>query len=164
MFSHLKASHLKTAIYNTIHNYKFSGMEGAVAMAARANMKSPGYLSNKANPENDAQLGLEESVTVQLVADDYQIADAYCLTLGGVFIRYPDLKFVSDQHLLDIWAKNAEADGHTAKVMRESLEDGDINDKEMIKLEASINEGIRTKLELLDRLKNMHQQGKESKR
>ena len=155
---------LQQAIHDTVHEYPIwsdrKKPRGAVALAPMVNMQA-GTLSNKANTIMEThQLTLAESIPIQREAQDYRITDAYCMTLGGVFLRFHDLKFVSDQQLLDVWAKYIQEDGETAKAVSEALADGNINEKEMDRIEKEVNEDIQAKLELLHRVKEIYQQGK----
>lgn len=70
---------LDSAIHDTVKD--FPG--GGVALAGKVGMVA-GTLLNKANPGQDAQLTLRESVPLQLVSADFRILYAYADVLNHV--------------------------------------------------------------------------------
>ncbi|MBN8922383.1 MAG: hypothetical protein BGP10_12255 [Rhodanobacter sp. 68-29] len=81
---------VENAIYQTVNGYvdPATRRRGAVALAPQVGML-PATLSNKANPLQDHQLTLRESIPVQLVANDFQILHAYAQTLHHVAYQLP---------------------------------------------------------------------------
>lgn len=90
---------LAQAIHDTIHDYprrKVARQRGAAALANRLGIR-PGTLMNKANPEQEHQLTLSESIPVQLLADDYRILYAYSALLNHTPpIPFPDFSDTSN--------------------------------------------------------------------
>lgn len=145
---------LQTAIYETVHGFRSTtGRErGAVALAPRCGM-NPGTLSNKANPEMTGHiLGLEESIPLQLVADDFRILHAFAASLQHVAYRLPSATQIGDVELLDAYAKVNERCGLKARAIREALRDGVVTRKEIQDIQAMFDDEVRAGLELLARL------------
>lgn len=149
---------LDDAIYHTVHDYRDGPRSGAQALAPRVNMNA-GTLTNKANPGMEThQLGLRESIPVQLVSGDYHIAEAYCIELGGIFLRLPDIGFTGDAALLDIWARLSEEQGKSAHAIRLALDDGTITHKEIAEVKTKIHKSICVWLELYKRIEGIYEQ------
>lgn len=149
---------LEDAVYNTIHNYRDGKKSGPGALAPKVNMNA-GTLNNKADPAMFShQLTLRESIPIQLTANNFSIAQAYCLALNGVFVQLPDIPCVSDTALLDIWATLIEKEGEFAKAVRESLASGDIDHDEIKNIKNRAQERISVLIEMVKRLESIHHQ------
>lgn len=145
---------LDTAIYDTVHGYRdaASRTRGAVALAPKLGMP-PGTLSNKADPTNTgAKLGLVESVTLQLVANDFQILHAYNAVLGHCAWRLPVDSSAGDVELLDAYAAMHEQCGRMAVAIREALADRRVTTDEVARIRQHFEAEVRAGLELLARL------------
>lgn len=145
---------LDTAIYDTVHGYRdpVTRGRGAAALAPKLGMP-PGTLSNKADPTiAHAKLGLIESVTTQLVADDFQILHAYAATLGHCAWRLPPQSGAGDVELLDAYAAVHEQSGRMALAIREALSDGRVTPAEVATIRMHFEAEVRAGLELLARL------------
>lgn len=149
---------LDDAIYKTVHDYRDGTRSGAQALAPRVNMNA-GTLTNKANPGMETHhLTLRESIPLQLIANDYRIAEAYCIELGGTFLNLPDIGATSDAALLDIWARLAEEQGEAAHAIRMALDDGDVTRKELGTIKTEIHQAICVWLELYKRIESIYAQ------
>lgn len=147
---------LEDAVYNTIHDYRDGKKSGPGALAPKVNMNA-GTLNNKADPAMFThQLTLRESIPIQREANNFSIAQAYCMELNGVFVQIHQIDNVSDSALLDIWAKLQEKEGEFAKVVREALDDGNIQHDEMKKIREATQQRLSTLLELVKRLESIH--------
>jgi len=147
---------LDDAIYRTVHDFKTvrgsKTIKGAVALAPLINMPA-GTLNNKAKPGYEThQLGIKETIPIQLTTDNFIIAEAYCRALDGVFMRFGDLSGTSDVELLTTWAALMAEEGETAEAIKKSLEDGKVTRAELRVIRRETFEDITVKLELLQRL------------
>lgn len=149
---------LDDAMYDTVRDYRDGKNSGAVALAPKVNMIA-GTLSNKVNPGMESYiLGLKESIPIQLISGDFRIANSYCVELGGVFLRLPDIGPVSDAALLDIWARLAEEQGDAARAIRMALSDGNVTTKELGVIKKEIHEAICVWVELFKRIEGIYTQ------
>jgi len=145
---------VEQAIHDTVAGYvdPVTRRRGATALAPKVGML-PATLSNKANPLQDHQLALLESIPVQLVADDYRILHAYNATLGHVGYRLPDnVSQLSDVGLLDQYANLHAELGRMAATIRSALSDGSITSEEVRQVRAAFDASARAGLGLLARL------------
>lgn len=146
---------LDRAIHATVHEYQDgrTRQRGAVALAPRVGMQA-GTLSNKANPTIDThQLGLRESIPLQIAAHDFRILHEYALALGHVAYRLPDsAAHVSDLALLDDYSAFHAAVGRKAQAIRSALADGRIERAEVDDIRGEFESAVCAGLELLARL------------
>jgi hypothetical protein len=146
---------LDRAIHATVHEYQDERTRhrGAVALAPRVGMQA-GTLSNKANPTIEThQLGLRESIPLQIAAGDYRILHEYALALGHIAYRLPSsTKPVSDLALLDDYTAFHAAVGRKATAIRNALADGRIERAEVDDIRGEFEAAICAGLELLARL------------
>lgn len=144
---------VETAIYETVNGYvdRASRQRGATALAPKVGML-PATLSNKANPLQDHQLTLRESIPLQLVADDYRILFAYNQALQHVAYKLPANPDVSDVELLNQYAEMHAGLGELAREIRDALADGDITQEEVQTIRAAFDASARAGLGLLARL------------
>lgn len=148
---------LDTAIYDTVHGYRdpSSRERGAAALAPRVGMQ-PGTLSNKANPSMpDHKLGLAESITLQVAADNYSILHATAAALRHCAWPLPPHNNASDVELLDVYAKVNEQTGHKARAIRDALRDQRVTGAEVARIRACFDDEVRAGLELLARLDSL---------
>jgi hypothetical protein len=143
---------LDSAVYDTVHGYidPRTGQRGAVALAPKLGMQ-PGTLSNKANPLQEHQLSLRESIPLQLSAYDFRILKAYAWTLGHAVYALP-APDVSDVELLDQYAAFHAAVGEKAEAVRAALCDGTISHAEIDDVKRAFYEVATTGLALVARL------------
>lgn len=145
---------VEAAIYETVNGYVDPGTRtrrGATALAPKVGML-PATLSNKANPLQDHQLTLRESIPVQLVADDFRILYAYAAALQHVAYQLPDAGSVGDVQLLDQYAALHAELGLMAVQVRVSLEDEQITRQEVARVRAAFDAAARAGLGLISRL------------
>ncbi len=149
---------LDDAIHKTVHGFVDGKKSGPGVLAPKVNMNA-GTLNNKADPGCDTHhLSLRESIPVQRTANNFSIAQAYCMELGGVFIQLQKVDFVSDSALLDIWATLIEKEGQFATAVKDALSDGNINAAEMKKITEAAQQRISTLLEMVKRIDSIHLQ------
>lgn len=144
---------VETAIYETINGYVDPGSRrrGAAALAPKLGML-PATLSNKANPLQDHQLTLRESIPLQLVAHDYRILYATNQALQHVAYKLPSTHDVGDVELLNQYADMHAALGKLARDIRDALADGGITQEEVQNMRAAFDASARAGLGLLARL------------
>jgi len=145
---------LDRMMYDTVHDYvdRRTRTRGAVALAPKVGLQS-GTLSNKVNPTIDThQLGLRESVPLQLAAKDFRILQAYASALGHCVYALPDDCVGSDVELLTQYADFHVTVGKHSGVIRESLRDGRINPAEIAAVRGAFDDLVRAGLCVLLRL------------
>lgn len=145
---------LQMAAYQLVHGFRDARTRtrGAVALAPLVGM-NPGTLSNKVNPEmQDYRLGLEESVPLQLVADDFQLLHAYAAALGHCAYRLPGACDASDVELLDLYCGIHEKGGLKARAIRDAIRDGRFTRKELAEMRALFDDEVRAGLEFFSRV------------
>lgn len=144
---------VETAIYETVNGYvdPRTRQRGATALAPKVGML-PATLSNKANPLQDHQLTLRESIPLQLVAGDFHILYAYNQALQHVAYQLPATHDVGDVQLLDQYAAMHAELGTLAHSIRDSLADGNVSPEEVTRTRAAFDAAARAGLGLLARL------------
>ena len=143
---------LDQAIYSTVHEYvdPVSGRRGAAALAPKLGVQ-PGSLSNKANiTQEHTQLGLRESIPLQVTAGDYRILHAYASALGHCAYVLPRTS-CSDIELLDQYAEFHQRIGDKAAAIRRALSDRRITATEAREIRALLDPMIRAALQLVAR-------------
>jgi hypothetical protein len=149
---------LDAAIYDTVANYidPISKRSGAAGLAPVVGML-PGTLSNKANPMQEHQLTLRESIPVQLAAHDFQILYAYNALLGHTAYKLPDVDDVSDVELLTTYCALHETVGQLAANIAGLLQDGRITRGELPALKAAFDNMVRAGLGVVSRIEALAQ-------
>lgn len=144
---------VETAIHDTVTGFvdPVSKQRGAVALAPMLGMQ-PGTLSNKANPQQDHQLTLRESIPLQLVARDFRILHAYASTLHHVAYPLPVESDAGDVELLDQYAELHAELGVMAQAVRDSLRDNRVQSDEVQRIRAAFDASARAGLCLIARL------------
>lgn len=144
---------VETAIHDTVTGFvdPVSKQRGAVALAPMLGMQ-PGTLSNKANPQQEHQLTLRESIPLQLVARDFHILHAYAHTLHHVAYPLPAETGAGDVELLDQYAAMHAELGDMARAVRDSLRDGRIRSDEVQRIREAFDATARAGLCLINRL------------
>lgn len=148
---------LALAVHATVGDFvdPRTGQRGAVALAPLLNIK-PSTLSNRANPTVDgARMGLEESVPLQLVANDFQILYAYNAALGHCAYRLPENVHGSDIEILDAYLAVHEAAGRKAAAIAAGLRDGRISRREFDTIRRSFDDQVRAGLQLMAALERL---------
>lgn len=138
------------AFRSTVHDY------GVADMAAKMGMPV-GTLYNKANiNESSAHKPLlGEAVLVQVIADDTRIVESMAHTLGGVFMRLPDLKGVSDAALIEMLCEVQVQDGLFHGEIRTSLMDRKFTKEEFNRVQARARRFVTAVLEATRRIEGM---------
>jgi hypothetical protein len=111
-----------------------------------------GTLSNKANPGmENYKLSLKESISIQLISDDYRILTAYAAELNHTVIHLGDFSRVSDTELLNAYAKLHKEIGETAAQINEGLVKG-ISRERLAEIRREGFEDVQAFFELFARL------------
>lgn len=145
---------LDRALYDTVHGYVDgkTRSRGAVALAPKIGLQ-PGTLSNKVNPQMDThQVGLRESIPLQLATADYRVLHVYASVLGHCVYPLPDNAVTSDMELLTQYAHFHATVGKHSGVIREALRDGRISAAEIGCVRQAFDELVRSGLSVLHRL------------
>jgi hypothetical protein len=143
---------LDRAVYDTVHAFEDArtGQRGAVALAPKLAMQ-PGTLSNKANPLQEHQLTLRESIALQMAASDYRILRTYAWSLGHAVYALPPVT-VSDVELLTQYCDFHANVGAKAIALRAALADNKITPYELDEVRSRLEALIRSGLGVLARL------------
>lgn len=141
------------AVYSTVNDYvdPVTKQRGATALAPKVGMK-PGTLSNKANPLQDAQLGLCESVPIQLAAGNFEILYAYAQQLGHCAYALPRAENVDDLELLDTYCELHQKVGLLAANLRSALRDRRVTRDELPPILQSFDQLVRAGLGVIARM------------
>ncbi len=144
------------AIYKTIHGFvdPVTRGRGATALAPRLNIAA-GTLSNKANPTQEHQLGLRESISLQLATLNFEILHAYNSALGHVGFRLPDADQVGDVELLDVYCEMHARVGQLAQAIRDALIDHRVSQTELVEIQTAFDSLIRAGLGLVNRIEGI---------
>lgn len=149
---------VERAAYETVHTFvdRRTGQRGAVALAPKVGMTA-NALSNRVNPEQDqAKLGLHESIQVQIAAGDYSILHAYAQVLGHVAYQLPE-GVNSDTALLEQWAEFSAAVGRKSEAIRSALADGRFSPTEVDQIRRHLHAAIRAGIQLVARIEGLSQ-------
>ncbi len=143
---------LNEAIYHTIHGFRDGRRRGAVALAPKLNVPA-GTLSNKANPDQSSQLGLLESVPLQLIAKDFQILYAYSGELGHLPpVPFGDFEDTSDADLVQVITRLYADIGKASEALNDAIKDRRITRKEYERVRKFLLQGQQAGHELLCRM------------
>lgn len=144
---------LDAAIYETVNGFvdPATRSRGATALAPMLGMR-PGTLSNKANPQEEHQLTLRESIPLQLVTGDFRILYAYASTLHHVAFALPAHTECGDLELLDHYAALHAELGEVATEVRDTLKDGRVRSTEVQRVREKMHDAMRAGLSFLHRL------------
>ena len=123
---------VEQAAYSAVHDYRArNGQCGAHALAPLLH-KNPRALSNEVNPEADGhKFGLNDAVTVSVIANDARILLAFAAELHHAVIPLPDYTRVSDVELLNAYANWQAFVGRTCGRFRDVIEDHRITHSEV---------------------------------
>ncbi len=146
-------SPLGLAIRDTVLNFvhPISKQKGATGLASLVAM-NPRTLSNKANPKQDHQLGLEESVPIQIVSKNYAILYTYSRVLGHVAYQLPDPGCIGDVELLTVYCQLHADVGLMASRIRAALQDGRITHHEAASIREAFDHLARAGLGVVSRI------------
>lgn len=140
------------AIYRLVHNYRDprTGHRGAPALAPKVGMVA-GTLLNKANPDQEHQLTLTESIVLQLTAGDFGVLHAYAHVLGHAAYELPVVT-VDDLELLDRYAEFHRRIGEQSGVIQRALSDGRVSPREVAEIRTCLHGVISAGLALVARI------------
>lgn len=138
------------AIYRTVHDH------GGADRLSKYLACRPGTLNNKADPACEGhQLNYREGIALQLATNSRRIIKAEAAELGGVYIQLRNWQGVSDEALLDAWARLQEEHGQTAAALRKSLNDHVITREELRHIKREMYEDFAAAFELLHRVEGL---------
>lgn len=144
------------AFYRVVHDRDVAKLAGMMGM-------SPGVLYNKANPNetNHHKPTLADCVVLTNLTQDKRIAQAFCHSVGGLYVELPDLSDLSTDALLDHLLCVGEEVGNFHGAIHASLtDDNRINRAEYLVIEAEAHHLVAAVLEALERMKEMSGGGK----
>lgn len=146
-------SALGLAIHRTVRGFvdPTTARRGAAGLAPLLAMH-PGTLANKANPDQEHQLGLAESVPLQLVSRDFSILYAYAQLLGHVAHKLPPSHDVGDLALLDVYCEMHAHVGVLAERIRAALMDGGVSAHEVTPIREAFDKLARAGLGVVARI------------
>lgn len=125
-------------------------------MAAKIGMPV-GTLYNKINLNETSshKPTLGEAVLVQAISGDTRIVEAMAHTLGGVFVRLPELERVSDAALLEMVAEIHIQSGFFHHEVKKALEDNKFTKEEHRDIHRQAMNFITAVLEAVKRIEGM---------
>lgn len=139
---------LDQAIHDTVR--EFPG--GGVALAGKVGMVA-GTLLNKANPGQDAQLTLRESVPLQLVAKDFRILFSYAAVLNHFPpIPFADFSDTSNADLIELITRFHADIGKADEAVHKALSDKRITKADVDRVRKRFLEAQQAGHEFLARL------------
>lgn len=150
---------VQDAFYRVVHD--FAGGEargGGVPAMARQMGMPPGTLYNKASQSEAShhKPTLADAVLASILSGDRRIAQAFCHTLGGVFVSLPDLSNLTTDGLLEHLTKIGRESGDFYACLDAALRnDRQINADEFTALELEAEQWIAAICEAVARLREM---------
>jgi len=119
---------VREAAHNLVHDTL-----GQTSTLARLIGKKPNSLSNEVslNPTSQAKLGLEDSIRLQQITQDFRILHAYASALNHSVIPLGGFVGVSDIELLNSYANWHREIGDVAIAVSKALEDKRITRSEL---------------------------------
>lgn len=143
---------IESTIYEVVHKYQ----GGALALAKKLELK-PGTFNNKCDPKMASHvLNIRELVKVTSETKDYRILFDLVHSYGFACLPIDyNLEGISDIDLLNAWAEWDVERGQTAQSIQDALTDGDISQKEILRIRKEMLDDIHKELELLKRLESI---------
>lgn len=139
------------AIYALVHGHK----GGAVDLAAKAGGNA-GTINNKADPGMPGhQPTLRETITWQLLRQDFGVLNAYAATLNHIVLPVVDFSGIADTALLESWANAQAEEGKLASIIRDALEDNRITSGELRDIKGQLFITFQARMELYRRLESL---------
>lgn len=117
------------------------------AMAAALGY-SRNALENRLYERKGQDLSTHDSMQMQLMTGTTHFAEAIAEESGGYFTRLPDFNFESNTDLLEKFVNLSAMFGDLAREHMNAIDDGEIDDKERVRL-INLKNDIHTALELL---------------
>ena len=143
----------KDAFNQTVHSYP----GGCAALATRLDM-SASLLRNKACPTNTSNvINLDDADRVMALTGDFSVLHALAKNHGFVCTQLetvPGGDMAVLESVTDIWEKM----GALGKEVHKALEDGRIEQHEVVAIEAAAFTTFRPIMQLLERLRGMAEQ------
>lgn len=138
------------AVYRLVKGY------GADRLSAKTGTPA-GTIHNKANPHDTShhKPTLSDVLIWSQIADDYQVVEALCRALDGVFVRLHAKQYATDVELLELILHRDKEQAEFADALLAALSDGTITDADFIRCRREGFEVITAWLELLGRLEGM---------
>lgn len=147
---------VQEAFYRVVHDRDVAKLAGMMGM-------SPGVLYNKANQNetNHHKPTLADGVVLTNLTGDKRIAQAFCHSVGGLYVELPDLSNLSTDALMMQLVQIEEEGGDFYRTLHDSLKSNDdITAKEYEEIEHDAHAWVSAILEGLIRIKEMSGGGK----
>ncbi|SNX59747.1 hypothetical protein SAMN06296273_1182 [Nitrosomonas ureae] len=137
---------------DVIHDVAHGYPGGVEALAARMG-KSADTLRKKVLPTNDTHdLTVKELRKIEDYCNTDRIADAFANDRGLMCIKKPDFENISDKAFMDLFLDIQKKQGQWASVISESMESGDIDWDEFLRIKEQAYKYIAAILEATARL------------
>lgn len=138
------------AVYRLVKAY------GADRLSAKTGTPA-GTIHNKANPHDTShhKPTLSDVLIWTQITDDYQVVEALCRALDGVFVRLHSQQHLTDIALLELAMARDHEEGRFAEELLAALDDGSISREDYDRCRRAGFKVITAWLELLGRLEGM---------
>jgi hypothetical protein len=110
-------------------------MSGGWAAMAAALGVSKESLENRVYERRGQSVDVHEAMQMQAMSNTTHFAEAVAADSGGVFIKLPDVSRVDDEAIQTLYMELVEEVGKLARAWREATRDGEVDDKERIRLD-----------------------------
>lgn len=128
---------------------------GAESLAPRLNM-SAAVLRNKADRKKESNKPLlADADNLMAVTADYTILHSLAANHGGVFMQIDPEAPASDMALLELMAAIWRAGGDVGRAVEDTLADGRVEKRELVRVAEAIYRQIQTLKTLQKRLESM---------
>lgn len=149
---------VQDAFYRLCHDFAGGEPKGGVPALARLMGMPPGTLYNKANHSDNShhKPTLADAVLASVLSEDKRLVQAFCHTLGGVFVQSPDLSDLTTDALLNHLVAIERESGDFYRTLETSIKkDNRISVDEYKFIEREALEWIASIHETLIRLREM---------
>lgn len=138
------------AVYRLVKGY------GADRLSAKTGTPA-GTIHNKANPHDTShhKPTLSDVLIWTQITGDYQVVEALCRALDGVFVRLHSHQHLTDVALLELALEREQEEGRFADELLTALSDGSISPDDFQRCRKAGFDVITAWLELLGRLEGM---------
>ena len=139
------------AAYSVAHDYP----GGCESLAPRMGM-SANVLRNKVNPNNTTHhLTLAEALRISQITGDVRIAIAIANELGYTMVQTPRVEDCCDSAIVELMGQAWSTHGEVGTEICKTLEDGRVEEKEVVRVEASIFKHAQVLFNIAARLRGM---------
>jgi len=139
---------IKTAIYDTAHNYP----GGLKALAAKMGVRA-GTLNNKCDPAMEGHvLNIEDLWKMMAITGNIKVLVMLAGEMRHVIMEIKSYPDVSDIELLNSWAEWQAERGETEQAISDALNNQKITKSELDRIKSEMFEDFQKELALLQRL------------